>query len=417
MMGLGLAFANLELLVLASLPLGLVGSALATRASAPLGGARTLSTRAPRRGDPVEVEVALDLPDGADLVEVHAPLPSAFALEEGSNLHVLEGSGRRVVRFRARAHGRGPQTLGPVMAELVDPAGLLAPREAGIAPADSVDVAPRLFPTRPVRGGSALLAERQLRRLGAGSTDFKELREYAWGDPPKSINWKATARRLSARSRQGDSPSVPLVNEYERESRRTVLVLLDGGEALRVGTTLETGLDHGVEAALAAARFFLARGARVGAAVYNARGSIAAPESGSGQLPAIERGLSPGELAEDAPAARVLEGMQRHFAGGQPYVVLVTRLTPTSLLDVEGVAARLRGLVERRAGDLPLIVVDVDALGVVPRDDPAAAPALRALAREDAEQRRRAAAAGARVVPWRLGEKDFRLALLGRARA
>lgn len=423
LLGLGMAMANLELLLLATLPLLLLLFPIATRGAAQPLGARALSTRTPRRADLVEMRLRLEIPRGPELVEVHAPLPTSWRLEEGSNLHAFTGrSGARAVRFRARALGRGRHVLGPVVAESVDPTGVLAPRETTLTSEETVEVTSRTFASKPVRGrlkGALNLPEHEATRLGVGTSDFRELRDYHWGDPPKAINWKATARRLSSRSKQGaEGPRVPLVKEFEQEGRRTVLVLLDGGPALRVGTTLETGIDHGTEAALAAARFFLGRGSRVGAATYGARVShIAPPDAGTGQVFSVERALAATEMDEDETSLRALERFARHMAGTHPLLVVVTRITPDSKDDVVALARRLRAQRAGVPGRLPLVVVDVDALPLIPQQDPAVATAAQLVTREDDAARREVQASGARIVTWRLGERDFRTALMGRRSA
>ncbi|HEX2022423.1 MAG TPA: hypothetical protein VHH36_06900, partial [Candidatus Thermoplasmatota archaeon] len=185
LLGLGMATANLELLVLSVLPLALVGHALAARSRRAPSGSRTVSTRTPRRGDPLDVEARVALPGASDLVEVHVPLPGPFALEQGTNLHLFAGKGERALRFRARSEGRGRHVLPPVTAETLDPSGLLAARASVLAPEETIEVTPRTYAGRVVRGRAeaALQIERLRARTGVGSSDFRELRDYAWGDP------------------------------------------------------------------------------------------------------------------------------------------------------------------------------------------------------------------------------------------
>lgn len=418
LLGLGMAMGNLELLVLSSFPLLLLAVSMASRPRAAVLGARSLSTRAPRRGDGIEVELRAKPPAGADIVEVHAALPDGFGLEEGTNVFLATGAEFATARFRARAHARGSHAFPPVRAEVIDPRGLIAPAIHDIAPAERVDVTPRAFHAQKLRrrGRSRmLLPDREEARVGAGSTDFRELRDYAWGDPPKRINWKATARRLSARGAMGGRGQAPLVNEYEKEGRSTVLILLDGGAHMRVGTSLETGLDHAVEAALAAARLFLTRGARVGAATFYARSAPPAPpDAGSGQIPSLERALSPGEPDASLTPARVIAGMQHHMAGARPVVLVITRVTPRNAEDIAEMIAHLRVLVGERRRATPLHLIDVRALDLAPTPTPAWETARRIVQAEDEAAARTLARSGARVVPWQPGREDFRAALLRR---
>jgi uncharacterized protein (DUF58 family) len=321
--------------------------------------------------------------------------------------------------MRLRARSRGRFEIAPVTAEAIDPAGLLAPRAVEVAPSLEAIVAPRahaisrLRTTGRRREAEGLsLADHEETRLGVDSTDFRELREYAWGDQPNAINWKATARRLSAMGRRGGRQSQPLVNEYEKEGKRTVMVLLDGGASLRVGTSLETGLDHSVEAALGAARYFLARGARVGAATFGARaGAPAPPESGSGQAHGLERALSPGEVDAEATLPRTLRALAPHLAGAKPVLVVVTRVTPRNAAEIEEAARRFRILTDQRRKRLPLVLLDLRALDLAPTPGAAWTTAREIVEREDAAAARLVERAGARVVPFHPSTGDLRRAL------
>ena len=111
---------------------------------------------------------------------------------------------------------RGTISLGPLVAELRDPLGLLS-RTRTVAGVDTVVVAPRAhLVTMPELGngplGRHLLA--QARRLGPG--EFHSLREYADGDEPRTIHWRASARSDKL-----------LVKQHSVEGLRRMLVLLD----------------------------------------------------------------------------------------------------------------------------------------------------------------------------------------------
>lgn len=417
LLGLGMALANVELLVLSAIPLLLVALPLARRPKGEPTGARRLSTRTPRRGDTVDVDVHARVPPGAELVEVHAPLPPGVSLEEGTNLLLATRSGAHATRMRIRAHGRGRHELGAIEAWTCDPSGLVGPVRSTLAPPEAIEVTARTFHVGRLRAAPRQRAARDLERarLGVESTDFRELRDYARGDPPKSINWKATARRFSATAGRGPASSTPLVNEYEREGRQAILMLLDGGPALRIGTTMETGLDHGVEAALGVAGLFLQQGARVGGAVFNAKANPPTPpQSGAGQAVHLEKALQPGDPDAEAKPQRVLQSLQRHLSGARPLLFVVTRLTPHNAPDLVELAERVRVLLGERGAGLPVHVLDVKALDLVPRDDPSWDAAALAVAQDDEAAARTLRDAGVRVTPWRPGAEDLRQILARR---
>ena len=71
------------------------------------------------------------------------------------------------------------------------------------------------------------LGQQQSRRRGAG-VEFDQLKEYLYGDPVRSINWAATARRGS---------ETPLVNVYHEEQDCTVMLLVDLSASMDFGST------------------------------------------------------------------------------------------------------------------------------------------------------------------------------------
>jgi uncharacterized protein (DUF58 family) len=100
-------------------------------------------------------------------------------------------------------------------------------------------------------------AMRQARKRGIG-TEFSELREYNIGDDPRSIDWKATARR-----------NRPLIRVLEPEQEQTVIILLDRGRLMTANIQGYQRFDFGLNATLALALAATQRGDRVGVGVFD----------------------------------------------------------------------------------------------------------------------------------------------------
>jgi uncharacterized protein (DUF58 family) len=98
---------------------------------------------------------------------------------------------------------------------------------------------------------------RQTRRLGTG-TEFTELREYAVGDDPRLIDWKATARR-----------NRPLIRVLEPEQEQTVIILLDRGRLMTAQIQGLQRFDLGLNATLSLALAATQRGDKVGVGVFD----------------------------------------------------------------------------------------------------------------------------------------------------
>lgn len=118
--------------------------------------------------------------------------------------------------YQLPTNTRGLIQLGPLVAETRDPLGLLR-RVRTVAGIDTVTVAPRAHPLDMPELGSGPLGRHllaQARRLGPG--EFHSLREYADGDEPRTIHWRASARTDKL-----------LVKQHSIEGLRRMLVVLD----------------------------------------------------------------------------------------------------------------------------------------------------------------------------------------------
>jgi uncharacterized protein (DUF58 family) len=100
-------------------------------------------------------------------------------------------------------------------------------------------------------------AMRQKKKRGMG-TEFSELREYNIGDDPRSIDWKATARR-----------NRPLIRVLEPEQEQTVIILLDRGRLMTANIQGYKRFDFGLNATLSLALTAIQRGDRVGVGVFD----------------------------------------------------------------------------------------------------------------------------------------------------
>jgi uncharacterized protein (DUF58 family) len=130
---------------------------------------------------------------------------------------------------------RGIIRLGPLEIELRDPLGIARSSQV-VAGTDEVTVAPRAFALDMPRLGRGALGNALLdraRRLGPG--DFHGLREYADGDEPRSIHWKASARTDSL-----------MVKEHTIEGLHRCTVVFDASPAAHADAD---AFERGVTAA------------------------------------------------------------------------------------------------------------------------------------------------------------------------
>lgn len=370
---LGLALGNPSLLALAAAPAIVLARA---RGKDPdpegVSVGSALETRWVRRGDAPEVGLEARLELGNASALVHQPLPDAFALEEGSNLHLHPGDGTRSWALRPGAAARGEHELPPPEAVSVHPLLLAPPHRLERGEAAHLVVEPRApapYRARGIEGdGADPPGERQARH-GVESTDFRELREYVPGDPVTRVNWKATARE-STRDVE------LMVNEFETEARPAVWFFLDLDPSLDVGTTTATALDGAVASCIALVRRLARRGHRVGGTTYNGAEHTFHPEAGARRAREVARRLAPVEAGDgDEGLAAAAERVRCFLARANPAAVVLTRpeADPGGLL--EGVR-RIHAL--RPAREPPPVTLLVPE---APAADAAEAAARRVRAR------------------------------------
>jgi uncharacterized protein (DUF58 family) len=142
------------------------------------------------------------------------------------------------------------------------------------------------------RTQQARLGQQQSRRRGAGM-EFDQIKEYLYGDPVRSINWAATARRGSA---------MPLMNVYHEEQDFTVMLLVDLSASMDFGSTRLTKKTRAAEICASVAYSALLGHNRVGfLGVTSAVESYLPP----GQTPGSERAIVERILAATSAATPV----------------------------------------------------------------------------------------------------------------
>jgi uncharacterized protein (DUF58 family) len=137
--------------------------------------------------------------------------------------------------YRVPTATRGVIGLGPLRLIAGDALGL-ARSTTTIVGNDEIVVAPRTLPIDMPDLGRGVLGKALLessRRLGPG--DFHGLREYATGDEPRSIHWRASARSDDL-----------MVKEYRVEGLHQCTVVFDTAPGAHASTA---NFEHGVTAA------------------------------------------------------------------------------------------------------------------------------------------------------------------------
>lgn len=337
--------------------------------------------------DVVEINRTFKLDPGIGLVTFGEQLPESFELIDGNNIKAVwkdRQTSEANLRYRIKCTKRGYYTLGPVNWESRHPV-MVTPTILGVTDlSQELIVKPKVLKVKKIRQQKILSripmpAESRI-KIGVPTTDFKELRDYGFGDSFKQINWKATARR----SQSGFKP--PVVNEYEKEGRRLVFFFLDTSRRLGLGTNLRNSFEYGVQAVLGLVEFYIARQCMVGLVLFDSEagrrprypvvtvtnGKIVSddatssnppedflfPESGRMQQYRIHRMLLRTEIASSLSSlVEALANIKGHIRGTNPLFVIVSSVHSGNLPQLTEGMKRVSMYARRSRRQKPNIMV------------------------------------------------------------
>jgi uncharacterized protein (DUF58 family) len=291
-----------------------------------------------------DVELALVLPDGVELVDAESRVVLSLGAADS-----------RTLALRLAAARWGAYRVGEVAVRAHDRFGLVA-WDARIAAARTLRVYPRPewlgslvapLETQPHAGNLVARAK------GEG-IEFADLRPFAPGDRVRRINWRASARLGEL-----------YVDDRHPERNSDVVLFLDSfAEVRREG---EGTLDVAVRGAAALAREYLEQRNRVGVVGFGGVVRWLTPSLGLRQLYRIVDAL----LESEVTLSFVVKGVDVLPARSLPPQALVVALSP--LLDERSI----RALFDLRARGFDLVVLDVSPLPYVTAGDDRQALALR----------------------------------------
>ena len=210
---------------------------------------------------------------------------------------------------------------------------------------DEILVAPSLagvkrFRWLAVHHRLATAGVRDVRRRGEGRS-FARLRDYVVGDDPRHIDWKATAKRGHA-----------ITREFTTEQSQTVFVLVDAGRSMTQLAGRFPRFEYALSTTLLLADVAIAAGDRVGALVFDDQLRALVPaQRGATALHAIRTALVPVQASlvepDYAAAFRTLAQRQRKRA----LIVLVT-----DVIDARAARTLLAHLTRGASRHLALVV-------------------------------------------------------------
>ena len=208
-------------------------------------------------GVPNRVDLRIANPYSRALrMTVRDDVPTGVDVDRRRTTVEVAPAAETTVTYAARPRHRGTFRFGDVHLRVRGPFDLIE-RQGSVAAAAEAHVYPDLREVRryevSLRRGLAYDAGQRRARVAGGGGVFERLREHQPDDDPRSISWKATAKR-----------GRPISVEYETERQQRVLILLDAGRMMSSTVGGLTKLDHAVNTALMLAYVATAKGDEVG---------------------------------------------------------------------------------------------------------------------------------------------------------
>jgi uncharacterized protein (DUF58 family) len=331
-----------------------------------------------RLGEPAEIGLVVANPTSRQFRGWvrDAWTPSAAAEPRLQRLELQPGARRRLVTT-LHPQRRGNRVAAAVTVRSAGPLGVAARQRTRPAPW-SVQVLPpftsrKFLPEKLARlrqlDGAVVAAVR-----GQG-TEFDSLRDYVSGDDPRSIDWRASARRVDI-----------AVRTWRPERDRQLLLVLDTGRtsAARVGNAPR--LDAAIDAALLLTAVARRAGDRVALLAHDRslRAVVDASRAGD-PLATVVRAVAPvhPQLVETDMRAVVTQALAR--LRRRALVVLFTSIEPAVVM--EGLLPALSPLIRRHV----VVVANVadPAVEEMRQDRSDAAAVYAAAAAEAADNDRR----------------------------
>ena len=121
---------------------------------------------------------------------------------------------------------------------------------------------------------------KRIRRLG-NAKEFEQIRNYVQGDELKTVNWKATSRRMEL-----------MVNQFQEEKSQHVYCIIDKSRTMQLEFEGLNILDYSINSTLVFANICLLKGDKIGLFTFSDKiGTQIPADSNSGQMRMVMEAL------------------------------------------------------------------------------------------------------------------------------
>ncbi|RYU78006.1 DUF58 domain-containing protein [Hymenobacter persicinus] len=174
-------------------------------------------------------------------------IPPQFQRRDVLFQAALKPGETQIIRYQLRPVKRGEYHFGALNVFAASPLGLVRRRfrygQAQMVPVYPSFLQMRQYELLAISNRLTEVGVKRIRRVGR-SMEFEQLRSYVPGDDPRTINWKASARRSSAEN------DTLVVNHFQDERAQQVYCLIDKGRVMRMPFDGLSLLDYAINATL-----------------------------------------------------------------------------------------------------------------------------------------------------------------------
>lgn len=330
----GFLLANNILIAVSIIPLCLMAIGYFVEVPKGISVSKSISKNRAYVGELLNINIEMTIESGFGPVIVCDVLYGSFELVEGSNFHIVwKGFAPKTLKisYKIRCNASGTYSLNDTKWRTKHP--VCDYSEDGVCQNDiSIQIVPRLLELNKIRGLSAKcrvpMPQGALSTLGMTTHEFKEVRMYYPGDPFKSINWKVTSRNLFR------GKIHPVVNEFEREGKKSVYIFLDTSPTMNYGTKSKNVIEYSIEAVNGFADHYLSQNCMVSLISFGNKEIVVPSGAGKRQYHRILRELMKVRDNSDVkkisrkkvPALNeIIYSNREHFIGVRPLFIVVTR--------------------------------------------------------------------------------------------
>jgi uncharacterized protein (DUF58 family) len=200
--------------------------------------------------------------------------PSAMQERELTFRAVLTNGASKTFTYEFRPVERGKYRFGSVFFVIASIFGLVS-RRYEVKREQDVEVYPSVlqmkrFELMVFQQQKTSTGIKKVRRIGNNS-EFEQIKNYVQGDEVRTINWKATSRKVEL-----------MVNQYQEEKSQHIYCLIDKSRNMQVAFDGMTALDFAINSSLVFSNIALRNGDKTGLISFSDKIGTKLPANRSG---------------------------------------------------------------------------------------------------------------------------------------